>query len=105
MVSLTKGIIKKAAWILGGGIILIFLFLPGYSKIQELRDRNRDLEQKTKKLKIENALLEQELKRVENDALYQERILRDKMGVVRKNELPVKVIPEEKKNENKQNNY
>ena len=84
---------------------MIFLFLPGYSKIQELRDRNRDLEQKTKKLKIENALLEQELKRVENDALYQERILRDKMGVVRKNELPVKVIPEEKKNENKQNNY
>jgi hypothetical protein len=57
MVSLTKGIIKKAAWILGGGIVLTVLFLPGYSKIQELQDRNRDLEQKTKKLKIENALL------------------------------------------------
>ena len=100
MVSLTKDIIKKTAWILGGGIILIVLFLPGYSKIQELKDRNRDLEQKTKKLKIENALLEQELKRIESDGLYQERILRDKMGVVRKNELPVKVIPEEKKKEN-----
>jgi hypothetical protein len=96
MVSLTKDIIKKTVWILGGGILLIVLFLPGYSKIQELKDRNRDLEQKTKKLKIENALLEQELKRIESDGLYQERILRDKMGVVRKNELPVKVIPEEK---------
>jgi cell division protein FtsB len=102
MVSLTKGIIRKAAWILGGGILFIVIFLPGYSKIQELQDRNRDLEQKTKKLKIENALLEQELKRIESDALYQERILRDKMGVVRKDELPVKVIPEEKKKEKKQ---
>ncbi len=81
--------------------MLLVLFLPGYSKIQELKERNRDLEQKTKKLKIENALLEQELKRVENDALYQERILRDKMGVVRKDELPVKVIPEQKKQESK----
>jgi cell division protein FtsB len=102
MVSLTKGIIRKAALIVGGGIVLMVLFLPGYSKIQELKDRNRDLEKKTKKLKIENALLEQELKRIENDAIYQERILRDKMGVVRKDELPVKVIPEQDKKENKQ---
>ncbi|MDD2703336.1 MAG: septum formation initiator family protein [Candidatus Omnitrophica bacterium] len=78
------------------------LFLPGYSKIQELKERNRDLEKKTKKLKIENALLEQELKRIESDAIYQERILRDKMGVVRKDELPVKVIPEQDKKENRQ---
>ena len=97
MVSLTKSIIKKAAWMLAAGIILAVLFLPGYTKIQELKGKNLDLEKKTRRLKVENALLEQELKRVENDAFYQERILRDKMGVVRKDEVPVKVIPEGKK--------
>lgn len=102
MVPLTKGIIKKTAWILLTGIILAILFLPGYTKIQELKERNRDLEKKNKRLNIENELLERELKRIESDAIYQERILRDKMGVVRKDEVPVKVIPGEKKKENKQ---
>ena len=102
MIPFNKGIIKKTTLILGVGIAVAVLFLPGYTKIQELKEKNRDLQAKTKRLKIENALLEQELKRIDNDAIYQERILRDKMGVVRKDEVPVKVIPEDKKKENKQ---
>jgi len=87
-------ILKRAFWFLGVIFFLLIIFLPGYTKLQELRDRNRDLEIKTKHLNIENTLLQQELKRIESDPIYQEKIAREKMGIVRKGEIPIKIIPE-----------
>ncbi|MFA4983703.1 MAG: septum formation initiator family protein [Candidatus Omnitrophota bacterium] len=87
-------ILKKALWLFGIAVLLLILFLPGYARLNQLKDKNRDLETSIRKLKIENSLLNQELKRVENDPLYQEKIARDKMGIVRKGEIPVKIIPE-----------
>ena len=89
--------LRKAFWIFGLAVFILILFLPGYTKLQELRDKNRDLAFKIKRLNIENALLQQELKRVENDSVYQERIVREEMGVVRKGEIPIKVVPAESK--------
>jgi cell division protein FtsB len=86
-------IIKKAFWFSGIALLLLVIFLPGYTKLQELRDKNRDLEAKIERLKIESVLLQQELKNIENDPLYQEKIAREKMGVVRKGEIPVKIVP------------
>jgi len=90
-------ILRKAFWLFGIAVFLLIIFLPGYTKLQELKDRNRDLEIKMKKLTIENALLQQELDRVVNDPVYQEKIVREKMGVVRRGEIPIKIIPEEKR--------
>ncbi len=84
--------LKKAFWILGLIGIIVVIFLPGYTKLQELRDKNTDLEKKSRRLAIENAVLTQELKRIESDELYQEKILREKMSVVRKDEIPVKIM-------------
>ena len=90
-------IFKKAFSLFGIAVVLLILFLPGYTKLQELRDRNRDLVTNIKRLKMENALLSQELNRIQTDAAYQEKIVRDKMGVVRKGEIPIKIVPQEKK--------
>ena len=87
-------ILKKGFWLFGIAIFLSVIFLPGYTKMQELRDKNRGLEVKIKRLNIENSLLQEELKRIESDPVYQERITREKMGVVRKGEIPVKIIQE-----------
>jgi cell division protein FtsB len=89
-------ILKKAFWLFGFAVFLLIIFLPGYTKLQELRERNRDLETKIRKLNIENSLLQEEVKRIENDVLYQEKIIREKMGVVRKGEIPIKIVPQEK---------
>jgi cell division protein FtsB len=90
-------ILRRAFWISGLAFLLLALFLPGFTKLQELKDKNRDLEARIKELNIENALLQEQLERVLHDPLYQEEIARDKMGVVRKGEIPVKIIPEEKR--------
>ena len=89
--------LKRAFWIFGLLIFLMVLFLPGYTKLQELRDKNTDLETKIKRLNMENALLQEEIYRMETDPLYQEKMLRDKMGIVRKGEVPLKVMPQEQR--------
>ena len=76
---------------------MLVMFLPGYTKLQELREKNSNLEVKIKRLHVENALLEQELKQAESDPVYQEKIARERMGVVRKGEVPVKIITGESK--------
>ena len=86
--------LRKAFWLFGITIFLLAIFLPGYTKLQELRDRNRDLEDKIRRLRIENSLLQQEVQRIDNDSTYQERIAREKMGLVRKGEVPIKILPE-----------
>jgi len=88
--------LKKAIWLFGIAFFLFVLFLPGYSKLQELRGKNKELEVKIRRLNVENSLLEQELIRIQNDPVYQEKIAREKMGVVRKGEIPIKIVPSEK---------
>jgi cell division protein FtsB len=90
-------ILRKAFWLFGIAVFLLIIFLPGYTKLQELKDKSRDLEAKIKRLTIENVLLQQELGRVINDPVYQEKIAREKMGVVRKGEIPIKIIPGKKR--------
>jgi cell division protein FtsB len=92
--------LHKAFWLFGIALFLLVIFLPGYTKLQELKDKNNDLELKIKRLNIDNALLQLELKKVENDPAYQEKIVRDKLGVVRKGEIPIRIVPEERKNKN-----
>ncbi len=89
-------IFRKAFWLFGIAIFLLIIFLPGYTKLQELRDKNKDLEARIKRMRIENSLLQEELRRIENDPIYQEKIAREKMGVVRKGEIPVKIITDKK---------
>jgi len=88
---------KKAFWLFGIAVLLLVLFFPGYIKLQQLREKNSELQSKLKKASIDNALLTEELYRVQNDPVYQERIAREKMGVVRKGEIPIKIVTEGKK--------
>jgi cell division protein FtsB len=85
-------ILRRGSYLFGSVIVLLIIFLPGYSKLQELRDKNRDLSLRIRKLVVENSLLQQELKRAQDDPLYQEKAAREKMGVVRKGEVPVKIV-------------
>ena len=88
--------LRKSFWLFSFAVLLLILFLPGYTKLQESRVKNRQLEEKFRKMTIENYLLQEELKRVQNDPFYQEKIARDKMGVVRKGEIPIKIFSSKK---------
>ena len=50
-------IIKKATWLFTIAFIVLIIFLPGYSKLQDLRQKNRDLQKRIEELKQENISL------------------------------------------------
>ncbi len=87
--------IKTILWALGIFLMLMIIFLPGYTKLQELRDRNQYLEQRIKKINSENLSLNKEVELLRSDPLYQEKIAREKMGLVRKGEVIYQIEPEE----------
>ena len=89
--------LRKAFWLFGFTVLLLALFLPGYIKLQGLREKNRRLEDNFRKMTVENYLLQEELKRVDTDPVYQEKMARDKMGVVRKGEIPIKIFSDKKR--------
>ncbi len=89
--------LRKAFWLFGFTVLILILFLPGYIKLQGLRAKNRQLEDNFRKMAVENYLMQEELKRVNNDPVYQEKMARDKMGVVRKGEIPIKIFSDKKR--------
>jgi len=89
--------LRKSLWLFSFTVLILILFLPGYLKLRDLKVKNRQLVEKYRKIAIENYLLQEELKRIANDPVYQEKIARDKMGVVRKGEIPVKIFSGKKR--------
>jgi len=77
-----------------GIIILVIIFLPGYSKFQELRAKNRSLLTQIEELKRENADLARQSERLEKDPFYIEKKAREKMRIGKEGEIIYKVVEE-----------
>jgi len=77
--------------------VLILIFFPNFSKYQKLSSECKRLQEKIEELKKINKQLEEEKYRLENDIEYIERKAREKLGIVKKDEIPYKIREEEKK--------
>ena len=89
-------LIKQTSFL---AIIAVFLiiFMPGYAKIQELKQKNRELEANIKRLKRDNLSLQQEKEKIEKDPDYLERVGRQELGILKKGETIYKIVPEGEK--------
>ena len=81
-------------WVIIG--IAIVIFLPPFAKYQELRYKNKKLEERLEGLKTENERLTEEKRLLETDINYVEKKAREKIGVVRKGEIVMKEVPVKK---------
>lgn len=75
-------------------IILLLLYLPGFAKFQELKQKLADTQRQITVTKKRNAQLEKTINQMKNDKDYLERVAREKMGVVKKGEMVVRIIEE-----------
>ena len=75
-------------------IVFILVFLPNFSKYQKLSLECKDLRERIEELKRDNARLEEERFKLEHDIEYIEERAREKLGVVKKDEIPYKIIEE-----------
>ena len=76
--------------------IILVMFIPPFAKYQELRYKNRKLEERINALKTENTQLEKDKRKLETDIVYVEQRARDKMGLVRKGEIIMRGAPKKK---------
>lgn len=75
-------------------VIVLLVFLPSYSKMQELKQKNQEFLEKIKYLEVKNKKLEQEGRFLKNNPEYLEKVAREKMGLIRQGETVYKIVPE-----------
>ena len=85
--------LKNALWLFAVTSIILFVFLPSYSRLQDLRQKNAEYAHEVKRLTVDNNLLAQEIMRLEHDPIYLEKVARDKMGLIREGEVVYKITP------------
>ncbi|UCD55043.1 MAG: septum formation initiator family protein [Candidatus Omnitrophota bacterium] len=82
---------KRIIYIAITGIFIIAtVFLPGFSKLQKLREKNRNLKRRIEILTRANEELNKEKEKLENDPSYIEKVAREKLGMTRKDEIVLK---------------
>lgn len=74
--------------------VILALFLPSYTKMQDLRYKNAQYKKQIEDLKNEQVRLLEEGRRLKDDPEYLEKVARERMGLIRKGETVYKVVPE-----------
>ena len=73
---------------------LLLIFLPGFSKYQKLLSEEKTLKERIEELEEANERLEEDKYKLETDIEYIEKKAREKLGVVKKDEIPYKIVEE-----------
>ncbi len=85
--------LKNAIWLFVIATFVFFYFLPSYTKMQDLKQRNWEYRQEIKALQEKNAALLRERELLETDPEYVEKIAREKMGLIKEGEVVYKIVP------------
>ena len=72
-------------------VILFILFLPGYTKLQDLIIKNKELEARILELRKSVADLTVEKEKLETDLTYIEKIAREKLGLIKEGEKIIEI--------------
>ena len=74
-------------------IIIVVVFLPSYTKMQELKQKNLEFQERITELEARSKKLEEEQQFLRNNPDYLEKIAREKMGLIRQGETVYKIVP------------
>ena len=85
---------RNAIWLFVVALVVLITFLPSYRKMQDLKNINLQYQSQIEELKESQVRLAEELRRLEDDPEYLEKIGREEMGLIRKGEVIYRVVPE-----------
>ena len=85
--------LKNAIWLFAIAVLILVVFLPSYTQMQDLKQKNKDYEERIKQLVASNKNLMEERRLLEHDPVYIEKVGREKMGLVREGEVVYKLVP------------
>ena len=96
--------LRNPLWLFTFLILMLAFFLPSYSQMQDLKQKNQEYEHQIKELTKKNTVLREERRLLKDDPEYFEKVAREKMGLVRENEVIYKFVPADQLNAAKQLN-
>ena len=85
--------IKSAIGLFILTIVVLIIFLPSYTKMQDLKQKNLDYKKQIEQLQQKSAELKEEKRLLESDPVYLEKVAREKMGLIREGEVVYKITP------------
>ena len=85
--------LKNAIWLFILTIVIFVLFLPSYTKMQDLKQKNAEYKRQIEQLLTQQAKLAEEKRLLEEDPAYLEKVGREKMGLIRANEVVYEITP------------
>ena len=86
--------LKNALWLFFIAVLVLVLFLPSYSQLQDLKQKNMEYAHKILELTRTNIELRRERRLLENDPVYLEKVARERLGLIGEGEVMYKLVPE-----------
>ncbi len=90
--------LKNAIWLFVFAILTLIFFLPSYTQMQDLKHKNMEYEHLIQELTRKNVKLREERRLLTDDPEYFEKVAREKMGLVKENEVIYKFVPADQLN-------
>ena len=76
-------------------VLFIGIYLPGYSRHQELRDKEVYMMNEIERLRQSNVELRKEINLLESDLAHLEKVMRNEMRLVKPGEVIYKIVEED----------
>jgi len=86
---------RNAFWLFFGTAVLLVVFLPSYTRMQDLKMKNDEYRKQIEFLQAKNLQLRREKELLEKDPVYLEKVAREKMGLIREGEVVYRITPVE----------
>ena len=74
-------------------VVILALFLPSYSIMQDLKQKNLEYARRITALEEKNKKFEEERRLLQTDPDYVEKVGRETMGLIRQGETVYKIVP------------
>jgi len=85
--------LKNAFLLFLFAFLILIMFLPTYTKVQDIKQKDLEYQNRIKELESERVRLKREKRLLEDDPAYLEKVAREKMGLIREGEVIYKIMP------------
>lgn len=85
--------VKNAFWLFVLTLFVFFAFMPSYTRMQDLKQKNREYSRLIRYLEKKEHDLKEEKRLLEEDPVYLEKVAREKMGLIKEGEVVYKITP------------
>ncbi|MBL8014249.1 MAG: septum formation initiator family protein [Candidatus Omnitrophica bacterium] len=89
---------RNPLWFVTFVVLILAFFLPSYTQLQDLRQKNAEYEHQIVELTKKNVALKEEKRLLKDNPDYLEKVARERMGLVKDNEVIYKFVPPDQLN-------